>query len=77
MYCKVYDNIWGKDYNIVSFKLPADSKHELVDWCLNSFGPSGYDHVAGKARWINNIRFGEIHFYNDADVNLFLLRWSS
>lgn len=43
--------------------------YDLREWCKEAYGLAG-------ARWRDQIIYGEIHFTNEEDLSLFLLRWS-
>lgn len=48
---------------------------EIYNWCIDTFGKSGYREETGDNRWIDNTEMGEIILCNDEDLTLFLLRW--
>jgi hypothetical protein len=48
---------------------------EINEWCSETFGPldvPGYR----NPRWTNKLSYGVWHFKHDADLTLFLLKWS-
>ena len=51
-------------------------EREINQWCEETFGAAetpGYK----NPRWTNKMSFGVWHFKHDADLTLFLLRWTS
>lgn len=48
---------------------------EIRDWCLTTFGKSGYQEEIERSRWVDNTTDSEIMLCNDEDLTLFLLRW--
>lgn len=63
---------------VASFKAP-ESGEEMWSWCRETYGPAGIaesTRADTTHRWINVIAFGEVHFRNERDLTLFLLRWS-
>jgi hypothetical protein len=62
-------SVWGKKGYTA-----RDLRTEMQQWCKSTFGPSGS--VYEMARWSNDIMFGEVRFKDEADLLMFLLRWS-
>jgi hypothetical protein len=54
---------------------PWGLERQINEWCSEMFGPiesPGYK----NPRWTNKLSWGVWHFKHDADLTLFLLRWS-
>lgn len=58
---------------------------DIFDFCYRTFGPGLGDMRIGHPsehsadtlhRWVNDIKWGEVRFRDEADLALFLLRWS-
>lgn len=52
----------------------VDRWNSMVEWCVNTFGPTPKDGVwtPGMKWYVNNARF---YFREEADMALFVLRW--
>lgn len=61
-------------------KLTDKDLHDLSWWCYNSFGPGlgefRMDNSKTVFRWINDIKWGELRFSKEEDLNWFLLKWT-
>lgn len=62
-----------KGYYIAAFG-PTKDIFSITTWCSQTFGEAGYRQH--KSRWVNQIIWGEVCFRDEADLTLFLLRWS-
>lgn len=67
------------DYNLNDLK----NIGVLKNWCVENFGdgPGPFYIVSERDpsvlyRWVDDLLWGEIHFSNEADASLFVLRWS-
>lgn len=70
---KVYDAFYHQISPVVS----SGEWNQMVEWCMNTFGPSGTQDKPGvwspNERWyVNNARFW---FRDDADRDWFMLKW--
>lgn len=54
--------------------LPSDQK-EIREWCINTFGKSGWREDLERNRWLDDIENNEIVFVDESDFTVFLLRW--
>lgn len=72
------EHYYGSTRNIttVSWKGRGEVDAELIrDWCIATFGKSGYREETGDTAWVDNSECEEIMLCNDADLTMFLLRW--
>ena len=63
--------------------MPAELTQCIAKWCYNTYGPGLGDYRVAEPkdspfvhRWVNDIKWGEVRFSNEADLNWFVLRWS-
>lgn len=49
---------------------------EVHDWCVKTFGKSGYQEEIEDSIWVDNCEFGEIMLCKPELITAFLLRWS-
>jgi hypothetical protein len=49
---------------------------EVVDWCKQNFGKTGYQEEHECARWLEEFDKHSITLLKDEDLTLFLLRWT-
>ena len=49
---------------------------EIRRWCFETFGPPGMLVNTVEIRWLDDVKYGEIVFQHEADLMMFLLRWS-
>ena len=71
------EHYFGSSRNINTIKWdPSEvDGREVVAWCTEHFGKSGYQEELEATRWINNIDQREIMLCNDSDFTMFLLVW--
>ena len=55
--------------------IPFTKTREIQRWCHQTFGESGYRPLTDEIRWEDGARYGEIIFYRESDLIMFLLRW--
>lgn len=65
-------------YHVISPVLTGGEWAAMVEWCVDTFGTTGSIELPGvwskRQRWyVNNAKFW---FRDDADRDLFLLKWS-
>ena len=48
---------------------------EVVDWCKQNFGKTGYQEEHECARWLEERDKHSVTLLKDEDLTLFLLRW--
>lgn len=53
----------------------VDAK-EIRQWCIDSFGKSGYREDIEDSYWVDNTESGEIMLCKDEFLTAFLLRWT-
>ena len=58
-----------------NYQLPKKSG-EIRQWCIDTYGAPGCLPQSTEIRWLDDIKYGEIVFQREADLMLFLLRWS-
>jgi len=69
--------LFPEEKYIVKFPLPdLGLLRELRDWCTDTYGPQGHTVDRWAARWEDNLGFGVVTFKQEADLTMFLLRWS-
>ena len=61
---------------VAAFESPRENRAEITRWCYKTFGPAGKPKGATETRWKDSIRFGEIYFKHQSDLEWFVLRWS-
>jgi hypothetical protein len=49
---------------------------EIQDWCLTSFGKSGYQEEIEDSLWVDNCQYGELMLCRPELLTAFLLRWT-
>jgi hypothetical protein len=52
-------------------KWPSVASVTVTDWCIEHFGDPGND---AWSRWVSTL--GYVHFRDESDYMLFLLKWS-
>ena len=53
----------------------VDAK-EIYEWCVQTFGKSGYREDIEDSYWVDNTEVGEIMLCKDEFLTMFLLRWT-
>lgn len=68
---------YGSQKNIHEIKWdPSEiDGREVVDWCLQNFGKTGYQEEYECARWLEERDKHSVTLLKDEDLTLFLLRW--
>jgi hypothetical protein len=56
-------------------EIPVTKTLEILRWCHKTFGKPGYCPLTVEARWEEHARYGEVIFYRESDLIMFLLRW--
>ena len=72
------ERYYGSQKNIhtISWKGKGEVDSDSIrNWCIEHFGPSGYQEELEASRWVDNTEQGEIMLCNDSDLTYFLLIW--
>ena len=72
------EHYFGSKRNVhtISWKGQGEvDTNEIIEWCIETFGKSGYREETENNRWVDNSTESEIILCNDEDLTLFLLRW--
>ena len=67
-------------YWVAAFETPEQfANTEIFDFCYKNFGPGLGDMRVDNSpfvhRWVNDIKWGEVRFSQEADLQWFLMRW--
>lgn len=72
------EQYFGSDTKITTVswrgKGEVDS-NEVREWCIATYGPSGYREEENTSYWVDNTDKGEVMLCRDDFVTLFLLKW--
>ena len=49
---------------------------EVQKWCIENFGPSGYQEELGESRWLDDTQDSTIFLCKEEDLTFFLLKWT-
>ena len=56
-------------------EIPVTKRLEILRWCHKTFGKPEYGPLTVETRWEEHTRYGEVIFYRESDLIMFLLRW--
>ena len=68
---------YGSEKNIhtVSWDPSEIDGRDISKWCIQNFGPAGYNEEIEGTRWLAYDAICEVILCKDEDLTLFLLRW--
>ena len=74
---KNYDSLVPEieKWYVAAFTTPKNY-YEIAEWCHNTFGQPGFNHLTHQTRWADEIYYGEAYFSRQEDLEWFVLRWS-
>lgn len=74
------ENYYGskKKIHTVSWKGKGEvDSDEVLNWCKENLGHSGYQDELGESRWLDDINENSTIFLcKDEDLTFFLLKWT-
>ena len=73
------EHYYGSERNIttISWKGKGEvDSDEIYNWCVKTFGKSGYREDIEDSYWVDNTEVGEIMLCKDEFLTMFLLRWT-
>ncbi len=75
-YIQMKDWRGADEWRVAAFLTPKENRSEITKWCYKTYGAPGMNHLTHQIRWKDSIRYGEVYFSRQEDLEWFLLRWS-
>ena len=71
------DRYMNHDWFAAAFNADTKKLTEIKEWCYNTYGASR-NTIYGDSenRWSDYIKYGEVYFYDERDLAIFLLKWA-